>query len=131
MADNVQVIRSAYEAFARGDIPAVIAILDEDVEWEVTDVLPQGGSFRRRAGASEFFQGLGGAWEGFELELEDLLDAGDHVVGIGRAGGTLSGSGGAAGYGFAHVFTLQGGYVTRFREYAAPDSRLRNADRDG
>jgi len=54
MADNVQVIRSAYEAFARGDVPAVPAILDEDVEWEVTDVLPQGGSFRGRDGAGEF-----------------------------------------------------------------------------
>jgi ketosteroid isomerase-like protein len=65
MADNVQVIRNAYEAFERGDIPAVIALLDENVEWEVTDVLPQGGAFRGRDGAGEFFQGLGGAWDGF------------------------------------------------------------------
>jgi uncharacterized protein len=131
MADNAQVIRNAYEAFAQGDIPAVIALLDDDVEWEVTDVLPQGGSFRGRDGVGEFFQGIGEAWEGLELELEHLLDAGDHVVGIGQAHGTLSSSGGAAGYGFAHVFTLQGGNVTRFREYAAPDGRLSNTARDG
>jgi ketosteroid isomerase-like protein len=124
MADNVEVIRGAYAAFAGGDIPAVIGVLDERVNWEVTDVLPQGGSFRGQEGAGEFFQGVGRAWESLELEIEDLLDAGDHVVGIGKAHGMLRAMG-PAGYGFAHVFTLEDGKVTRFREYAAPDHKLR------
>jgi ketosteroid isomerase-like protein len=129
MADNnVQTIRTAYEAFARGDIPAVIELLDDNVEWEVADVLPQGGSFRGKAGAEEFFQGLGAAWEDLQLEIDDLLDASDHVVALGRAEGTLRETG-PAGYGFAHVFTFTGGSVTRFREYAAPDIRLPDARR--
>lgn len=126
MADNVQMISSAYEAFSRGDIPAVLDMLDEAVEWEVADVLPQGGSFRGKEGVGDFFQGLGAAWEKLELEIEDLLDANDHVVAVGRAEGALRGVG-PAGYGFAHVFTLAGGAVTRFREYAAPDGRLPDA----
>jgi ketosteroid isomerase-like protein len=126
MADNVEVIRGAYAAFAGGDISAVIGVLDERVNWEVTDVLPQGGSFRGQEGAGEFFQGVGRACESLVLEIEDLLDAGDHVVGIGKAHGMLRGMG-PAGYGFAHVFTLKDGKVTRFREYAAPDHKLRQA----
>jgi ketosteroid isomerase-like protein len=31
--DNVKSITSAYEAFARGDIPAVIDALADDVDW--------------------------------------------------------------------------------------------------
>ena len=31
--DNVQVVQSMYAAFAKGDIPTVIAALDQQVEW--------------------------------------------------------------------------------------------------
>ena len=30
---NVDIIRGMYDAFARGDIPAVLEVLDPDIEW--------------------------------------------------------------------------------------------------
>ena len=39
---NQALIEGAYEAFGRGDIPAVLGILSNDVEWDVPDVLPHG-----------------------------------------------------------------------------------------
>lgn len=48
----------------------------------------------------------------------------DDVVAVGRANGTLRNEG-DAGYGFAHVFTLSDGRITRFRDYADPDATLR------
>lgn len=128
MSENVQLIRGAYDAFARGDVPAVIALLDESVEWEVTDALPHGGSFHGQAGAGEFFKGLAEAWESLELQIDQVLDAGDHVVGEGRAHGELRGTG-SASYGFAHMFTVDNGAITRFHEYAAPDSQVLAASR--
>jgi ketosteroid isomerase-like protein len=41
------VIRHAYDAFGRGDIPAVIEVLADDVDWSLPDLLPQGGSYVR------------------------------------------------------------------------------------
>ena len=38
---NQALVEGAYEAFGRGDIPAVLGILSDDVEWDVPDVLPQ------------------------------------------------------------------------------------------
>ena len=124
MAGNADVIQGAYDAFAKGDVPAVIDTMDDEVTWDVASVLPQGGSFQGKDGVGEFFQGLGESWEELNINLDDLIDGGDNVVGVGRAEGRLRDGGTTAGYGFAHVFTLEGGKVTRFREYADPDGSL-------
>ena len=54
------------------------------------------------------------------MDVEDLLEAGDHVIAVGRASGKLR-SGADAGYGFVHIFTLDAAKVTRFREWGDPD----------
>jgi ketosteroid isomerase-like protein len=117
MASGADVVRKAYEAFGRGDIPAVLELVADDVEWDVADVLVQGGSWRGREGAGQFFQGLGQQYEELSIDVHDLIDGGEHVVGVGVGRGTRRG-GGEAEYGFAHVFTVGDGKVTRFREYA-------------
>ena len=49
MADqNLDTVRGAYEAFARGDVPAVLAILADDIEWSVPPPLPQAGDAHGR-----------------------------------------------------------------------------------
>jgi ketosteroid isomerase-like protein len=125
MSENSELVRSAYDAFGRGDVAAVLGLLGDRVEWDVTTVLPQGGSWRGREGAGEFFQGLGEAWADFSVEVEQLIDGGDEVVVIGRAAGLLRDSNRAAGYTFVHVHTVQDGQVVRFREWADPDEALR------
>ena len=35
--ENMDIIRGLYDAFARGDIPAVLGSLDADVEWREAD----------------------------------------------------------------------------------------------
>ena len=126
MSDNSDLIKSAYSSFAQGDVPAVIGLLSERVEWDVTSVLPQAGSWRGRDGAGEFFEQLGSQWADLTLEIEQMVSEADEVVVIGRAAGRLREHGdAAAGYHFVHVFTVAGGAVTRFREWADPDEELR------
>ena len=127
MSSNVDVVNGAYESFAVGDVPAVIAALDENVVWDSPSPLPQRGSFRGPDGVGSFFQAVGSSWEGLKLDIQDMLDAGDDVIAIGRGAGTLSAGGASAGYGFAHVFTLRDGKIVRFREYADPDDALLGA----
>jgi ketosteroid isomerase-like protein len=117
MGSNAAVIEQMYEAFGRGDIPAVVARLADDLVWSAPATLPQGGLFHGKAGAMTFFEGLGSAWERLGLDIEGLGEVGeDLVIALVRADGTLRG-GGPGGYGAVHVFTLAGGQVTRFREY--------------
>ena len=123
MAANADVVREAYEAFGRGDVPGVIDLLHDDVEWSSPSTLPQGGHFTGKAGVGEFFQGIGQAWAGLSLDVEAVGDAGeDLVIGVVQAKGTLKGT--ASGYGATHVFTVRNGKIVKFREYTDLDAPL-------
>jgi ketosteroid isomerase-like protein len=128
MAEGVQVVQGAYEAFARGDVPGVLGAVADDVDWSVTEAIPHGGHFEGRDEVGRFFAGIGENWEDdFSVEVDETVDGGDRVVTLGRARGTLRNGGGNAGYGFAHVFTVRDGQIVRFREYVDPDATLRGS----
>jgi ketosteroid isomerase-like protein len=55
--ENVEVVRAGFEAYNRGDVDALLGLLDPQVEW--TDQFVEGGTFRGREGVHEF---LGWAW---------------------------------------------------------------------
>ena len=121
-SENAQVLRDAYEAFGRGDIPAVIEVFDENMTFHVPDVLPQGMHVEGRDGLEGFFQNLAATWDEFGLELDQVDATGDRGYATGRASGTLKGS--PASYEFVHVWTLRDGLCTRFAEYADPSPEL-------
>src|SRR5688572_16521712 len=91
MASNSEVVNEAYAAFGRGDIPALLEMMSEEVDWVVTDILPQGGSFRGRDGVGQFFEGVGREWPELEIEIDELVADGDHVIGLGHGKGKLAG----------------------------------------
>lgn len=115
---DADLIRRTYEAFARGDIPAVMANFADDIDWNAPDVLPHGSHVRGHDGVGEFFGRLASLWSDFGLEIDDLVASDDAVFGRGRASGKLDGT--PTGYGFVHVFTVRDGKVARFDEYVAP-----------
>ena len=115
---DLELIQSGYEAFGRGDIPAVLDILADDIGWSAPEVLPQGGRTSGKDGVAEFFQRLVSMWEGLNLEIEDFVASGDRVCVIGRATGTYDGD--ETGYGFVHAWTVRDGKAARFDEYADP-----------
>ncbi len=120
--DNAELIQRTYEAFGRGDIPAVMAVLEEDVVWNAPAVLPHAMSVNGRDDVGAFFENLGSTWEEFGLEIEDIVASGDRVCAIGRANGTLEGT--QTGYGFVHAWTIRDGICVRFAEYVDPAPEL-------
>jgi ketosteroid isomerase-like protein len=124
MGANVKVVEAAYEAFGRGDIPALLDLLDDGIEWAAPATLPQGGSFHGKEGVSQFFQRIGEGWSDLALDIESVSEAGPEVViGVVRGKGTLRG-GETSEYGAAHLFNVRGDKVTRFREYTDLDGPL-------
>lgn len=112
---RVDVIRAGYEAFGRGDVPAVLALFAEEAQWYAPDELPTGGTFHGPAGIAAFFSGLPAHYDELHVELQRFLDAGERVVVEGRHTGRIAGT--AFDVGFVHVWTLQGGLAVGFREY--------------
>jgi ketosteroid isomerase-like protein len=119
---NVDLIRSAYEAFGRGDIPAVIAVMDANIAWNVPAVLPHAMRVDGRDDVGGFFEKLAATWQDFDLQIEDFCASGDRVCVIGRAGGTLDGA--SASYGFVHAWTVRDGVCVRFDEYVDPSREI-------
>jgi uncharacterized protein len=120
--DNIGVVNGAYDAFRRGDIPSIIGVLHDDVEWHVPTVLPHGFDARGHEEVGQFFAKLAERWDELGVEIDDLVASGGHVVALGRASGRIDGQ--AAVYGFAHVWVITDGKVTRFFEFVDPDEEL-------
>ena len=118
--ENVDIIRGMYDAFARGDVPAVLAVLDSDIEWReaenflYADRNPYIGPSAVLEGV---FARLGTEWEGFAATPDSCLDAGDTVVAQGHYSGVYKGSGRPVRAQFAHILTMRGGKVIRFQQY--------------
>jgi ketosteroid isomerase-like protein len=121
---RTQVVEQAYDAFGRGDIPAILELLDDGVEWTAPATLPQGGSYKGREEVGSFFAAVGSAFERLEVEPEGMGEVGDElVVAVVRLNGTRRG-GGPAGWGAVHAFSVRDGRITRFREYTDLDAPL-------
>lgn len=110
-------VRDVYEAFGAGDIPTILATLDEDVDWRSPENLPHGGSYRGRDGVGAFFQAIGENWQELSLQLDGVSTSGDQVIAIARITGRLKGGAGETGYGAVHVWTARNGALVRFAEY--------------
>ena len=122
MGENTKVVQQAYDAFGRGHIGALLALLDDEVQWSSPKTLPHGGEFSGRSGVGNFFAGIGANWSNLAVAVESVGDlGGETVVGVVRADGTRT-SGKKDGYGAVHVFTVDNGKITRFREYTDLDA---------
>ena len=118
--ENVNIVRQGYEAFNRGDIDAVMGIMDPNIEWQEPDVegLPDRGThLGREAVANNVFGSVGENWDDFQVQPEEFLDAGDRVVVLGRFQGRGKATGRTLDAPYAHVWTLRDGKAVHFRNY--------------
>jgi ketosteroid isomerase-like protein len=114
-ADNVQVLRDAYAAFASRDVPSVLAAFDEGISWTVPDSVPIGGTFHGHDGVTGFFGSLAEQFEAISVEPQEYIDAGDTVVVIVRDRAT--GPGGTADTLAAHLWRMREGKAVSFTEF--------------
>ena len=119
--DHVSLIRELYAAFGRGDIPAVLAAFDPQIEWREAESNPYQPSGAAWVGPDAVLQNLfvrlGGDWDGFAVHPVAFHDAGDTVVVEARYSGTFQGTGRRFDAQVCHVWTLNAGKVLRFQQY--------------
>ncbi len=112
---DVDTVRGAYEAFNRGDIPAVLETFDPDIEW----VEPGGGNapsgtFRGPDSvAQDVFGAIGANFDEFSADADEFKDEGDRVVVTGRVHGNAKG-GATLDAAFEHDFGMRDGKTARF-----------------
>ena len=114
--DATALIKSGYEAFARGDVPAVLALFDANITWISPDTFGSGGTYHGPAGVGEFFSHLPEYYAQLHVVPERFVEQGDQVIALGALRGR-SVSGNDFDIPFVHCWTVTDAKVTRFDEY--------------
>jgi uncharacterized protein len=112
--ENVEVVRRAFEAYARGDVETMLEALDQEVEWkQFEEPVPVYG----RDGVRGALRRWDETWDHLQVEAEEFIDAGEFVVLLIRFRGLGRASGVPVEQSSYHVFTVRDGKVARMFEY--------------
>jgi uncharacterized protein len=117
---NIALAQNMYAAYFHGDLPAIMAALAPDIDWE--SIGPRSGYpiFGPRSGVAEveqLFRQLQDVHEFTEFSPRTFLAGGDEVAVLGHYAFTIRKNGRKVASDWAHVFTIRDGKVTKFREH--------------
>lgn len=115
---NAEIVRSFYESVEGGDLERGLVLLAPDCAWTEMDGFPYAGTHVGPDGVREHvFARLGGEWDGFGLEVDEVLDAGAAVFGVGTYFGTYKATGKPMRARVVHVWRLRDGKVVAFEQF--------------
>jgi uncharacterized protein len=120
--ENVQAMRRLYDAFNSGDLDTFAKGVGRNLLWnEADNSLYAGGNPYRsfEAVRDGVFAPTARDFDNFRVDLEQLLDAGDHIIGTGRYRGKCKATGKELSTQFCHLLHVDGdGKLDRVQEYA-------------
>ena len=127
--ENVEVVKVAYEAFARGGLDRYMEHFTDDVDYRAIegapdDIGPIHGKDTMRAWLQDWIE----TFDGFSMKLVELIDAGENTVVIAeRYGGHAKLSGVETDSLLWVVLTIRDGKIARGREYPGRQQALEAA----
>ena len=118
MTTNIDIVRAHYAASAQGNVDAMMAHVSPQVRWTEMAGFPCAGTWvGPQAVVDNVFAVLGRDWNGYRFELQNLIDGGDQVVGVGTYHGTFRATGKEMQARVAHVWKLQDGKIVAFEQF--------------
>jgi ketosteroid isomerase-like protein len=114
--ENVDSVRAIHEAWARGDFGARTELLADDFSWDQHAEAVEAGS-RRGAEVGQSLRRIFEVYDDYRITADEFIDAGDHVVVMGRAGGTAKASRMELDQRFAFVWTVHRGRLARLQVF--------------
>ena len=78
--ENVELTREAWEAFQRGDVAFMQALMGPDVTIVQPPEIPDAKSYEGRDAALQGWEDWPKQWEDFRLELIEVIDVSDDVL---------------------------------------------------
>lgn len=119
---NVQIARQLYDAFNRGDLQTFEKGLSQHFTWNEAEnsLNCAGNPYRSYEAVLEgVFRPTFRDFDQFRVDLEQLIDAGDYVIGHGRYLGTSRATGKKLSAQFCHLLHLdRHGKLDSLQEYA-------------
>jgi hypothetical protein len=115
---NLALVQSVYDAFGRGDISAILNLLDPQAEldFEGPEAIPWAGHRRGREGWASFFQAIGENLEGVAVTMQPFAVQGNNVAAAGRYQARVKLTGKRIDSPLVHLWTVRNGLVVRCHE---------------
>lgn len=113
---NLETVRALYAAYETRDVEGLLAPLHDDFEVYQSELLPWGGTYKGRDGMMEFIQSITSHIDSIVV-VEELVEAGDHVIMVGRSRGTIKATGQPYEVRLVDVVRLREGKVVRLDIY--------------
>lgn len=114
--DNGDLIRRAYEAFAQGDVPAVLSIFSEDITWHVPGRSPLSGEYKGHDEVMGFFTKCMTLSDGtLTVQADEIIADGERVVALATVSAQRKGQSWSSPE--IHVWRVLDGKAATFREF--------------
>lgn len=128
---NVELLKRGVDAFNRGDMDGMLAMLDPEVEFVTAGLFPGTAPiYRGHDGWVTFWGDFRGTWESLRIETNEVHEAGDRVVLLmtfnarGRNGLEVHRK-------FANVWTIRDGLAVRLQSYGEWSAALESVGLPG
>jgi uncharacterized protein len=125
--ENVEIVRSIYDAINRDDWDAAFDAQSPNVELTTPPRGPNAGTYRGRQECQGFFEDLLGPFEAWSAEPEEFLEGGDQVAVVVKVRFRPEGSTAELELRNGAVWTIREGTVVSVRLFAKPEEALEAA----
>lgn len=114
----MEIVKSFYEALARGDAPAALGLLTPDMEWSVVAGWPYKPTGRGpQAVAEGVLMPVLKEWHDYNLHGSDMFEApGGKVVSVGVMTGVHATTGKSLEAAYVHIWETADGRIVRMRQ---------------
>jgi ketosteroid isomerase-like protein len=116
-----EVVESSYEAWRTRDARAAARLCHAHVQLQLDD---RPTVYRGHRGIRAVFERELDCWESVELELEQLIECGDEILGLGTFHGRGRGSGIEVEHFIGHLWTVDAGLLARIQIFHDRDRAL-------
>ncbi len=127
---NLEAIQGGVEAFRRGDLDAVLDLLDPEIEVHMPSELANAGTYRGHDGYRQWLAQWLEAWDEFDLELDDIEAVGrTHVVSRAHQTARGRGSGIPVEMWISYMWDVRDGRAIALHLYPTRDQAVEVAER--
>jgi ketosteroid isomerase-like protein len=122
---NAEIVRAVYRAWSDGDLDALIAVCDAEVELLTSGAFPDlAPVYRGHDGLRTFWQSMRVPWESFQLDPERIVEGEDCAAVAVRFRAQGEGSGVNAELRQGHALWLKDGRVFKVSTHMSFDEAL-------
>ena len=125
--ENLEVVRTIHDAWARGESPASLGLLHPDIEWVNPESALEPGTRRGLESFNGAFTAMSEAFDRIHIEPREFLDAGDQIVVLATFTAWGRGSGVQRQNEDGYVWTVREGRAVQFRWFNEPAKALQAA----